>query len=107
MNYFWGNVNIYIDYANVKPWAEKLKWSINIKRLKQFLDSFDNVRLIRFHYGTLNGDVFSEKFSKQARKVFKNCYRTKPVKTMKQSIDYSSIKSTATDLLENFIKNAC
>ena len=34
-----GNVNMYIDYANIKPWSNYLKWHLDIKRLKQFLDS--------------------------------------------------------------------
>ncbi len=40
-----GNTNIYIDYANVRPWADKLGWHVELKRLKQFLDSFDNVKI--------------------------------------------------------------
>lgn len=33
---FVGNVNVYIDYANVRPWSNKLNWNIDVKRLKQF-----------------------------------------------------------------------
>ena len=29
--------NVYIDYANVRPWAQKLDWHIDLKRLKQLL----------------------------------------------------------------------
>ena len=36
---FEGNVNVYIDYANIRPWSEKLHWHIYVKHLKQFLDS--------------------------------------------------------------------
>ena len=32
---------VYIDYANVRPWSNRLGWHIELKRLKQFLDSFD------------------------------------------------------------------
>lgn len=99
-----GKVDIYIDYANVRPWSNKLNWNIDTKRLKQFLDSFDNVQSIKFYNGTLDGDEISEKFSKDAKKVFGDNYKTKPVKIMKQSIDYSSIKPTSTDLLEKFIR---
>ena len=40
---------LYIDYANVRPWSEKLGWHIELKRLKQFLDSFDTVEAINFY----------------------------------------------------------
>ena len=43
-----GPVHMYIDYANVRPWATKLGWHIDAKRLKQFLDSFDNIKSIKF-----------------------------------------------------------
>lgn len=34
---FVGKTNVYIDYANVKPWANKLGWHVDPKRLKQFM----------------------------------------------------------------------
>ena len=103
-NLFSGRVNVYVDYANVRPWAQRLDWNIDIKRLKQFLYSFDNVSSIKFYNGTLLGDTKSEVFAKEARKVFKDGYRTKSVKIMKHSVDYSSIKPTETSLLEQFIR---
>ena len=51
-----GHVNVYIDYANVRPWATRLGWHIDLKRLKRFLDSFDNVNAVKFYYGILKGD---------------------------------------------------
>ena len=39
---------VYIDYANVRPWSEKLGWHIDLKRLKQFFDSFDTIEAINF-----------------------------------------------------------
>ena len=44
---------VYIDYANVRPWSEKLGWHIELKRLKQFLDSFDTVEAVNFYNGYL------------------------------------------------------
>lgn len=99
-----GNVNVYIDYANVRPWASRLGWNIEFKRLRQFLRSFDNVGEIKIYDGTLEGDENSEKSSAEKKSVFKDGFITKPVKIMKHSIDYTSIKSTATDLLEHFIR---
>jgi uncharacterized LabA/DUF88 family protein len=101
---FFGNTNIYIDYANIRPWSYRLKWNIDLKRLKQFLDSFDNIESVKFYDGVLEGDKKSEKQGKEKMKIFKNGFKTKPVKIMKHSIDYSSIKSTETSLLEQFIR---
>jgi hypothetical protein len=41
--------NVYIDFANVKPWATKLGWHVDVKRLKQFLDSFDTVNSTKLY----------------------------------------------------------
>ncbi len=102
---FIGNVNMYIDYANVRPWSNKLGWHIDVKRLKQFFDSFDNVDSIKFYNGTLEGDKDSEDFVKKIVGC-KYDVKTKPVKLMKISIDVSSISSESTDLLNNFIRSA-
>ncbi len=57
--------NVYIDYANVRPWATKLGWHMDLKRLKQFLDSFDTIRAIKLYQGTLAGDPESEQFARE------------------------------------------
>lgn len=101
---FDGRVNVYIDFANVRPWSNRLKWNIDIKRLKQFLDSFDNIVSTKFYDGILQGDKISEKMGRLKRKVFKDGFITKSVKIMNHSIDYTSIKSTDTSLLEKFIR---
>lgn len=98
-----GHVNMYIDYANIKPWSNYLRWHIDTKRLKQFLDSFDNIKSIKIYAGTLAGDKNSERMIKE----MSECHyilRTKSVKIMKFSIDASSISSKSTDLLNQFIK---
>jgi len=48
--------NIYIDFANVIRWQDKFKWHIDLKRLKQFLDSFSNIEKIKFYNGKLEED---------------------------------------------------
>jgi uncharacterized LabA/DUF88 family protein len=95
--------NVYIDYANVRPWATKLGWHVDLKRLKQFLDSFDAIRSIKLYQGTLAGDADSEQF---AREVAGYGYHltTKPVKIMRLSIDVSSIPANSPDILKNFIR---
>ena len=95
--------NIYIDYANVKPWATKLHWHVEPKRLKQFLDSFENIRATKIYNGTLKGNLESEEFSKDLVRMGYELH-TKPVKIMRKSIDVSSIPSTSSDILKDFIR---
>ncbi len=102
-NLFDKSTNIYIDFANVIQWQEKLEWHIDIKRLKQFLDSFDTIKEVKFYNGTLEGDVNSEQIIRMAEK---NSYTVikKPVKIMKLSIDASSISKSSPEILESFIR---
>ena len=96
---------VYIDYANVRPWSEKLGWHIELKRLKQFLDSFDTVEAVNFYNGYLAGNERSEKEKTEAENN-KYFLRTKPVKIMKLSINVSSILPDSTVLLGQFIRRA-
>jgi len=102
-NIFVVTTNIYIDYANVIHWARKLKWHVNLKRLKQLLNSFSSIKSVRFYNGTLIGDQKSEEFNKEAGKLGYDV-KTKPVKIMKLSIDVSSIPANSPFILKNFIK---
>jgi uncharacterized LabA/DUF88 family protein len=97
--------NVYIDYANVKPWATKLQWHVDIRRLKQFLNSFDAVSEIKLYQGTLVGDEESEKFI-QLAKDCGYCVRTKPVQVRWISIDVSSLPGDSTERLGNFIRGS-
>ena len=96
---------VYIDYANVRPWSEKLGWHIDLKRLKQFFDSFDTIEAINFYNGYLAGNERSEK-EKTETENCKYVLRTKPVKIMKFSIDVSSILPDSTVLLDQFVRRA-
>mgnify|MGYP001588519309 CR=1 FL=1 len=96
---------VYIDYANVRPWSEKLGWHIELKRLKQFLDSFDTVEAVNFYNGYLAGNERSEKEKTEAENN-KYFLRTKPVKIMRLSINVSSILPDSTVLLGQFIRRA-
>ena len=100
-----GRVNVYIDYANVRPWSSRLGWHIDLKRLKRFLDSFDNVNAVKFYYGILKGDHDSEKRIDNTKGLGYQV-RTKFVKIMNISIDVSSIDSQSPALLKSFIRNA-
>lgn len=96
---------IYIDYANVRPWSAKLGWHIDLKRLKQFLDSFDTIEAVNFYNGYLEGNERSEREKKETENC-KYMLRTKPVKIMKFSIDVSSIAPDSTVLLSQFIRRS-
>lgn len=96
---------VYIDYANVRPWSVKLGWHVDLKRLKQFLDSFDTIAVINFYNGYLAGNERSEKEKMEAENC-KYVLRTKPVKIMDFSIDASSILPDSTVLLDQFIRRA-
>ncbi|MFH0790663.1 MAG: NYN domain-containing protein [Candidatus Omnitrophota bacterium] len=94
--------NIYIDFANVRRWQEKLGWHIDLKRLKQLLNSFDVVQDVKFYYGTLIGDIRSENVIKEARD-YKYSVVTKAVKIMKLNIDISSIPLDSPEMLKQFV----
>jgi uncharacterized LabA/DUF88 family protein len=102
---FRGNTHIYIDFANVRPWSEKLEWHIDSRRLKQFLDSFEFVKNIKWYQGELVGDIRSTGEIKKLRKC-KYTVRTKPVKIMQLSIDMTSISKQSPDLLKKFVRRS-
>ena len=102
---FINKTRVYIDYANVRPWCVKLGWHVEIKRLKQFLDSFDTIEAVSFYNGYLEGDERSKKERKEAEDN-KYFLRTKPVKIMNFSIDASSIRPDETILLGQFVRRA-
>jgi len=102
---FSGSTNIYIDYANVRPWAERLGWHVDVERLGQFLRAFDTVNKRKMYYGTLEGDAASKHLIKKMEHS-KFEVVTKAVKIMKFSIDVSNISADSTARLQSFIRNA-
>jgi uncharacterized LabA/DUF88 family protein len=102
---FAAKTRVYIDYANVRPWSEKLGWHVDLKRLKQFYDSFTTIEAINFYNGYLEGNERSEK-EKSEVENYKYILRTKPVKIMRFSINVSSIPKDSTVLLDQFIKRS-
>lgn len=94
---------VYVDYANVSGWYQKLRWTTDIRRLGQLLRSYDTVQSSHFYYGTLMGDQQSETTVNDAQKYFTHVH-TKEVKLKHLSIDSSSISPQSPDLLKQFIK---
>ena len=58
---FSANTAVYIDYANVRPWAEKLQWHVEPRRLKQFLQSFGIIRSVILSGGTQGGFTIAKR----------------------------------------------
>lgn len=102
-NFFDKNTNVYIDFANVLGWQKKLNWRIDIIRLKEFLDSFSNIKSVKFYYGTLAGDKNSERIINDAKTGGYEII-TKPVKIIKIPINALSIPLNSAIILEDFIK---
>lgn len=96
------STNIYIDYANVIHWHNKLGWHIAINRLKQLFDSFNTIKDIKFYTGKLDSDEQSEKILETAERC-RYIVRSKPVKIMKLSIDVSGIEEFSPSILKSFI----
>lgn len=104
-NIFDGDSGIYFDWQNVIHWQEKFGWHFDLKRIKQFFDSFSTVKFIKIYTGTLKGNQQSEE---QIIELGKMGYevKTKPVKIMSISIDVSSIPKNSPALLQNFIRKS-
>ena len=101
-NIFGKSANIYIDWQNVIHWQEKLDWHFNIRRMKQFFNSFDVIQSVKIYTGTLNGDAKSEGQIKELKDL-DYIVSTKPVKYILLSIDVSSISNNSPDILKNFV----
>jgi uncharacterized LabA/DUF88 family protein len=47
-----GKTAVFVDWANVHGWEEKLKWKIDLKRLYQYLKNYEEIKQMRFYFGT-------------------------------------------------------
>ncbi|EKE00259.1 MAG: protein of unknown function DUF88 [uncultured bacterium] len=93
---------VYIDYANIYHWTNKLKWTFDLKRIKQLLSGFDTIKGAKFYYGTSDKES-SRKFIEEVKTLGYDV-KTKPVKKMRLSIDVSGVSLNSSAVLENFIK---
>jgi hypothetical protein len=92
-----GPANVYVDYGNVAFWANRLGWHVDIKRLKQLIDSFSGPTVTKFYYGTRPGLPLSEEIIRCATDAGYKVL-TKEVKTIRLSIDVSSIPPDSPDI---------
>lgn len=112
---FSGITNVYIDYANVIHWHRQLGWHVDIKRLKQLLDSFSTIKLTHFYAGTLMEEQEVSEHPEdppcllpvlspvELAAKYKYLVHTKPVKVIKLSVDVSGIPENSPAVLQNFI----
>lgn len=47
-----GNAVVFIDWANVYKWKEKLGKDVDLTRLVKYLEGYDEVGEVRFYFGT-------------------------------------------------------
>ena len=102
---FNNTTSVYIDFANVIHWSEKLKWHIDLKRLKQLFNSFNTIKYVHFYNGLLENNKNSENIINEAEKLG-YLVTTKAVKKMKLSIDVSGIQKNSPSILQKFIKKS-
>ncbi len=93
---------VYIDFGNVREWRKRLGWEIDLRKLKDFLDSF-GVKEVRFYFGTLRKDEKANRFMTLVHRCGYKI-RTKAVKRMHISIDLSNVANPqSTDVLSSFV----
>jgi len=95
---FKGKTNVYIDWANVFYWQEKLGWHIEVKRLQQFLTSFDQINSVKIYQGYFEEDKNAEQelleWESWGLEV-----RKKPVKEINIDIDLTPFKLEDTTVI--------
>jgi len=102
---FSGKTAIYIDWANMYKWQEKLGWHVDTRRLFQFLTSFDQVSSVKLYEGYFE-DNEQSKGNIQSFKDIGYEVRTKPVKEIHISIDVRNIPLDDITVLKRVVTKA-
>ncbi len=102
---FIDKTQIYIDWANVFFWQDKLNWHIDARRLRQFLSSFDQIQSCKIYQGYFQNDknriAELDEWEKWGYVV-----RKKPVKEIRIPINATSHELESTDTLEKVCNRA-
>jgi hypothetical protein len=64
-----GKTLVCIDWANVYGWSKKLKWSIDSKKLYDYLKTYPEIYDIRFYFGVEKGNIKSEGFQEEIKRI--------------------------------------
>lgn len=99
---FKGKTNVYIDWANVIYWSDKLGWHIDEKRLYQFLRSYDQINDIKLYEGYFEDSEDSKKEIEGFEKIGYEL-RKKPVKEIRIPIDAKSIPLDDTTVIKRVV----
>lgn len=73
-----GKTAVFVDWANVHGWEEKMKWEIDLDKLGLHLRSYKNINEMRFYFGTDIHPSSKEQIKKAEKAGF--FIVTKPVK---------------------------
>lgn len=73
-----GKTVVFIDWANVYNWKDKLGWEVDPKKVFDYLRTYKQIKQIRFYFGTDTHPASKEQI-KQAKKIGYHVV-TKPVK---------------------------
>lgn len=73
-----GKTAVFIDWANIHGWQKSLKNKVDLKKLFAYLKSYDEIKDIRFYFGSDNNEG-SRKFLKMTERIGYSI-TTKPVK---------------------------
>lgn len=63
-----GKTAVFVDWANVHGWEEKLSWQISLSKLYRYFKNYSLIKEMRFYFGTDNHPA-SKELLKQARKI--------------------------------------
>jgi uncharacterized LabA/DUF88 family protein len=96
------NTIIYIDFGNIFRWSEKLKWIIDLKRLKQLLNSFSTIKSVKIYYGIDSSIQESIDWIEEVKRLNYNVI-TKEVKKISISINVTGTSLDSPDVLKKFI----
>jgi len=93
-----GKTLVIIDWANVYGWSKRLGWNIDIKKLFDYLKSYEEICDIRFYFGKEPSNPKSESFH---RKIKKTGYTliSKEVKWIPVEIDTNYFKKSIKNTL--------
>lgn len=91
-----GKTAVFIDWANVYGWANRLDKEVNPRRLYRYLKAYKEIHDIRLYYG-LDKHPKSKKFLSNAKQIGFNVV-SKDVKYIPVSLDSSHFKALAREV---------
>lgn len=91
-----GNTCVFVDWANVYGWTNRLNKEVDPRKLYHYLKTFKEIKDIRFYYG-LDKHPKSKQFLRKIKQIGFTVV-TKEVKYIPVSIDTSHFKHVAKEI---------